>query len=651
MKDDLDMMFSRIEKDIERISEKYPAAGRKEKEKIYKISQQKYQQLKAMEESDEGFTIEASGVERYRRPMLYRGISAVAAALVLVSGLAGGLLLAKNSRIPNVDIDDSSNTSQSTMVNEIEEDKMNADVDVLVDNFEHIMRELYIADDGAESEIGVVFYRDAVNPETGEMYKKDFTYYKVTDEKLNDPEKIAKFMGATFASKLSSYYFFEGDLGAYEDGKDFSDDSKAGRRLRPFIAYNGVVLADHIDDDMSYKYKFHEVYDFSNYKLISSVFDDSTDAFNDELELDLAYPDYDESDMQSLVCSRIYQRDDGMLIYADFLLKEDVFGWKIANYNIMDEVEKRIDESNKDIEEKQTMAYENDDNTEFADLQLHEMKVCSNEEEAQELQSQLSYDMYNGTYPFKKVDREKYIQQIMNAESHNTLNCLENKSYIYHIMLNSFRYFDTADVTYTVSGDAEDGSRWSGTNHSIADNRNNNFYKEHEFIHDDYYDHTVFYQDNNEWIHVNEEHKTYFIEQSDVIDYNNIYLPDNYRYIFYIENEMLNDCCNFADYPMGAKEQECLYPSAIISDLVYFDQWIIRDVEERFGRECAVIYVENDSIDLEMVVDLRSGIVLESDLTNKSNNTSSTLIVKEIRIDTNLEFKHFDPTEYTNEDE
>ena len=190
-----------------------------------------------------------------------------------------------------------------------------------------------------------------------------------------------------------------------------------------------------------------------------------------------------------------------------------------------------------------------------------------------------------------------------------------------------------------------------GTNHSIADNRNNNFYKEHEFIHDDYYDHTVFYQDNNEWIHVNEEHKTYFIEQSDVIDYNNIYLPDNYRYIFYIENEMLNDCCNFADYPMGAKEQECLYPSAIISDLVYFDQWIIRDVEERFGRECAVIYVENDSIDLEMVVDLRSGIVLESDLTNKSNNTSSTLIVKEIRIDTNLEFKHFDPTEYTNEDE
>ncbi|WP_295074178.1 hypothetical protein, partial [Ruminococcus sp.] len=287
MKDDLDMMFSRIEKDIERISEKYPAAGRKEKEKIYKISQQKYQQLKAMEESDEGFTIEASGVERYRRPMLYRGISAVAAALVLVSGLAGGLLLAKNSRIPNVDIDDSSNTSQSTMVNEIEEDKMNADVDVLVDNFEHIMRELYIADDGDESEIGVVFYRDAVNPETGELYKKDFTYYKVTDEKLNDPEKIAKFMGATFASKLSSYYFFEGDLGAYEDGKDFSDDSKAGRRLRPFIAYNGVVLADHIDDDVSYKYKFHEVYDFSNYKLKSSVFDDSTDAFNDELELDL----------------------------------------------------------------------------------------------------------------------------------------------------------------------------------------------------------------------------------------------------------------------------------------------------------------------------------------------------------------------------
>ena len=49
--------------------------------------------------------------------------------------------------------------------------------------------------------------------------------------------------------------------------------------------------------------------------------------------------------------------------------------------------------------------------------------------------------------------------------------------------------------------------------------------------------------------------------------------------------------------------------------------------------------------------DHSGGIVLESVLTKKSNNTSSTLIVKDISVDTNLEYKHFDPTEYTNEDE
>ena len=38
MKDDLDLLFSRRDEDIERISEKYQAVGKKKKEQIYKIT-------------------------------------------------------------------------------------------------------------------------------------------------------------------------------------------------------------------------------------------------------------------------------------------------------------------------------------------------------------------------------------------------------------------------------------------------------------------------------------------------------------------------------------------------------------------------------------------------------------------------------------
>ena len=657
MKDDLDMMFSRIDKDIERISDKYPAAGRKEKERIYKLSQQKYQQLKAREEADEGFTVEASGVERYRRPMLYRGISAVAAALVLVSGLAGGLLLTKNSRIPKVDINDRNNTSQSTMVNEIDEDKMNADVDVLADNFEHIMRALYIPNDVSENmydDLGVIFTKNDLMPTTGEMYSKELIYYKVKDEKLNAPEKLEEFMEASFTPKLKAYYF-GGDLSGHENGEDFADDSMAARYVRRFIIYNGEVLADYIDDDMYFSYKFDEVYDFSNYKLVSSKFDDNIETFEGDLGLNDVFLQYDESDMQCVVCRRVYKREDDTLVNADFLLKKDGDNWKIANYSIMDENRKKLKESRKENEVQPTTAYGNDDNADFADVQLHEETLFSNIDEAIEFENGIREAMYNGEYKFKKVDIDKYENQIWNAKDNNEMNTLENKSYIYHLLINSYRYFDTADVSYTKNIDHVYGNAVSSVR-CLADTRNRIFYLDSDFSdindypeHEEYHDHAKLYSYDNIWINANEDTKTFFQSEYEDYDYDNIYVPDNYCISkYYDENGEIIYNSTLTNIVFAGKCSECLFNHNVIG-LDNFDDWYIEDVVKVLGRRCVSIRLENENGYISEIIDLRTGIILESLSIDENENTTVYMKVNSISIDTPLDYQYFDPTAYTDD--
>lgn len=645
MKDEFDMMFSKNEKDIERISGKYAAAGRKEKEKIYKISMKKYEQLKAQEESDDGFTVEASGVERYRRPMLYRGISAVAATMVLVSGLAGGLLLAKNSRIPKLDMNDSVNTGQSTVVNEIAEDNRNSDVDTLVDNFGHIMRELYIADDGYESGVGVTFYKDAVDPETGEMYKKDLVYYHVTDEKLNDPEKLQKFMDATFAPKLNAYYL-GGDLSGHEDGEDFADDGMASRYLRPFIVYNGVVLADHIDDDMSYNYKYHEVYDFSNYKLVSSVFDDNTESFEDELGLENMFMQYDESDMQSVVCSRVYQREDGILISADLLLRKDGDNWKIADYSIMYSTEKKQTEAEIVENTQPTTASEIEDNDDYGELQLHEEKIFANVEEAEAFNKKINEEMGSGVFQFKKVNTEKYAQQIWNAEGYEELNTLENKSYVYHILLNSYRYFDTADVIYTTEVEHSEGTAESSV-HCMADTRNKRYYLESEFSDvDDYYDHVKLYSYDGIWINADETKKTYFEDGYSEPDYDLNYIPDNYIYTGYYGVDGNIYYNSYGNIIFAGKGAGCLF-NTMESDMFDFENWYIDGTADILGRQCVSVKVEKEGYSCHKYIDMRNGIIMQSTEVDEYDPHTKTMTVKSIKIDMPFEYPYFDPTGYT----
>ncbi|MBO4877917.1 MAG: hypothetical protein J5501_07930 [Ruminococcus sp.] len=86
--------------------EEYPELGREERERIYAMSEQKYN--KDMNKSNGKDEIEVKGVERYNRPVWHRFVS-IAAAIALIAGIGGGMHYINRNGKPGND-----NTSTTT---------------------------------------------------------------------------------------------------------------------------------------------------------------------------------------------------------------------------------------------------------------------------------------------------------------------------------------------------------------------------------------------------------------------------------------------------------------------------------------------------------------------------------------------------------
>ncbi|MBR3971042.1 MAG: hypothetical protein IKJ87_08195 [Ruminococcus sp.] len=75
---------------IERITTEYPLLDADEKERLYAMSKEKYN---SDIKNNKNNGTEVSGVERYRKPLWHKVLSAVAAAVVVIGGVGGGVLL------------------------------------------------------------------------------------------------------------------------------------------------------------------------------------------------------------------------------------------------------------------------------------------------------------------------------------------------------------------------------------------------------------------------------------------------------------------------------------------------------------------------------------------------------------------------------
>lgn len=75
---------------IDRITEEYPILDTDKKERLYAMSKDKYN---SDIKNDKNNGTEVSGVESYHKPLWHKVLSAVAAAIVVIGGVGGGVLL------------------------------------------------------------------------------------------------------------------------------------------------------------------------------------------------------------------------------------------------------------------------------------------------------------------------------------------------------------------------------------------------------------------------------------------------------------------------------------------------------------------------------------------------------------------------------
>ncbi len=168
------------EKTIDRITEKYPPLSSADKERLYAMSEKKYNKIK--KENTKNY-IEVSGVERYRKPVWQKMISVVAVAVVAIGAVCGGIALNRNG----ADTDFSESNVELLSEKEIE-----GIAQQLTDEFFDLKNIIssrgapYDENDTLTYKIGI-FDDTLENPEK-HIYERLF--YKVTDERFKCSQDI-----------------------------------------------------------------------------------------------------------------------------------------------------------------------------------------------------------------------------------------------------------------------------------------------------------------------------------------------------------------------------------------------------------------------------------------------------------------------------
>ncbi len=570
-------------------------------------------------------------------------VSAAAAAVMLITGVCGGVFLTRSKRVDRIDID-SSQFAETVTVKEVttiidDGEIVKVDMDKVVDklsaDLEHIHKSL--AQEGVDIDDSLTFIST-----TDTNAPSSINYYRVTDEKLDTFDEFEKVMGSLFSSLIRERYT-GGDMSGYENGTEFDDISFIKKNLKSFINYNGNLYSEaSVMPNASYSSNFAKTFNFSNYELISSEFP----ADDEERIRGLIEDGLLDDGLETMTCKRIYQRKDGTRVRAELILVNEDNAWKIGSYNVGENIEDQVVSTTAVTTAPVTTAPVNTDSGEFGELQLHQVPVFANEDEANALLDEVNYGWENGTYQFQKVDTEKYTQQIWNAVSYDELNTLENKSYIYHISVNSFRYFDTADVSYTINTDGTN-RKWDRSTHVIADNRAQYFHidskTESSYLNEDsikcYY--------GNKWTEVNNLDMTYNTYESSSPAYELNYVPDNYRVIDYTDG-IGGWGKVYGSSLLESVDVDCLYsfPDALFN----FDDWYVEGVEEILGRQCVAIRIEQSAYSNQMLIDMRTGIVMRYTAVHGTDGVNS-MKVTNLELNNPVEHNEINLTGYSRREE
>lgn len=281
---------------------------------------------------------------------------------------------------------------------------------------------------------------------------------------------------------------------------------------------------------------------------------------------------------------------------------------------------------------------------EFKALQLHEpAQYADSLKEAEDLIDEHSIMMQWDERHNYRVDTA-YYTELLQSESYD-INSLEAKSYIYHIMCNSYLYFDTAKGA--VSNRFEGGSATTEFQVNFVSqecySKTSSKFDNGGLNSDEYY----FYDDK--MFDVFPDSMIYRLYGSET--YTEMKLPeDNYRYVViappdYSLNYQPANSIMFA----GGIARQLIIPEGFADYwLNDFDKWQIDDISERLGRKVAELSgVNNNGNDFKIVVDINTGIMVEH--TEIINGTANTNEITSLEVDIPIERIEFDPSGYTKE--
>ena len=267
------MKYSKLFKEtdnmvIDKISEEFPVLTDEEKERIFSMSEKKYNLEKGdKKETSCDVGSEVSGVEQYHRPLWCKIASAAAAAVIVIGGISGGMtLLNKKSSVPNAYVDENSSITQASSGQK--EEKGSAVYEniayTLTNRFASTENKLFSCNVAADENDSLTFYMYS----TEKADKKEYHFIRVTDPLFRSYDKLKEAVGETFSEKLcdqlfnynienfndelkpnSNYaYLFSDayncvDFSEYKDGSDVNTDDLT-HDLGAYISYNGSLYVD-----------------------------------------------------------------------------------------------------------------------------------------------------------------------------------------------------------------------------------------------------------------------------------------------------------------------------------------------------------------------------------------------------------------------
>ena len=229
------------------------------------------------------------------------------------------------------------------------------------------------------------------------------------------------------------------------------------------------------------------------------------------------------------------------------------------------------------------------------------------------------------------ISNLKYADDIRNGII--DMNSIESKSYIYHQMLNSVDYFNSAEGTMTY---ALNISSPIDIFFQTDIEKGISYEKESQFGTpiNEYY--VADKEKRTVDLRTNEYTETYCAEPAEfaISDNDRVVMLDNSQLMNLNRNDITN---------LGTAGNSCLFPQTYAASYLFdFEKWSITDTVEALGRNSVIIEGVHNSSAFTMTVDLYTGIMLNYKEFDENGAVSGYIEVNEIEIDNDVSVNQID---------